>query len=177
MQPTCGVGPRSTVTELLDRLLTDEGIPGISTRLGRLNLLVQRHQDECLADFDLSFVEYSLVRVLQLVDPPHEMTPSALAEYISRSTGGVTQIVDRLVAKGFAERHRDRDDRRRMLVRLTPGGEAIGTGAHDRFTRERQRILGASSADDIANIIVALSQLTEMFENSENGNEDLDETM
>ncbi len=44
------------------------------------------------------------------------MTAGALAEATGLSTGAITSVVDRLQSAGYAERQRDRADRRRVLV-------------------------------------------------------------
>jgi DNA-binding MarR family transcriptional regulator len=45
------------------------------------------------------------------------------------TTGGVTRLVDRMVAAGLVERVEDPDDRRGRLVRLTPHGEETAVRA------------------------------------------------
>jgi DNA-binding MarR family transcriptional regulator len=52
-----------------------------------------------------------------------DMTIGTLARRISLSNATVTGIVDRLEARGLIERHRTREDRRRVLVCLSEIGE------------------------------------------------------
>lgn len=44
------------------------------------------------------------------------MTPGRLAELTGLSTGGVTRLVDRLVARGILRREADPDDRRKIIL-------------------------------------------------------------
>jgi DNA-binding MarR family transcriptional regulator len=53
-----------------------------------------------------------------LTDGP--ITAGALAEATRLTTGAITGMVDRLEKAGFARRERDPNDRRKVLVRLTP---------------------------------------------------------
>src|SRR5579871_772604 len=48
------------------------------------------------------------------------ITAGALAEATGLTTGAITGVIDRLERRGFALRERDRDDRRKVLVRALP---------------------------------------------------------
>ena len=50
---------------------------------------------------------------------------SELAERLQLRHHSTVELIDRLVKRGFAERHRDEEDQRRVLVNLTPQGEEI----------------------------------------------------
>src|ERR671926_34073 len=56
--------------------------------------------------------------------PPHRMTPSGLAEWAELSSGAMTNRLDRLEKAGLVRRLPDPDDRRGVLVELTPEGVA-----------------------------------------------------
>ena len=101
-----------------------------STRVG---LLVDAFQHRCLDQFGLRFIDYSVLRVLELVGEPHRMSPTELSEIVVRSSGGMTQILDRLERAGLVARTPDPADRRKVLVALTAGGPA--------HRRRRQRAL------------------------------------
>ncbi len=55
---------------------------------------------------------------------PSPMTAGALKEATSLTTGAITGILDRLEEAGFVKRIRDREDRRRIYVKLLPGAGA-----------------------------------------------------
>lgn len=60
-------------------------------------------------------------RAIDLIDQAGgRMTAGDLARELRLSTGAVTAIVDRLEKAGYARRVADPDDRRRVLVELTP---------------------------------------------------------
>jgi DNA-binding MarR family transcriptional regulator len=52
---------------------------------------------------------------------PAPMTAGALKEATGLTTGAITGILDRLEEAGFVERVRDKEDRRRIFVKLLPG--------------------------------------------------------
>jgi DNA-binding MarR family transcriptional regulator len=59
-------------------------------------------------------------RVIDLIDQQGPITPGRLAELNRLSPAAMTTVLDRLEAKGYARRFPDPDDRRRILVEVTP---------------------------------------------------------
>jgi DNA-binding MarR family transcriptional regulator len=50
---------------------------------------------------------------------------SQLGERLSLDSGTLTPLLKRMEAQAFLQRHRDTDDERRVLLRLTPAGRAL----------------------------------------------------
>lgn len=145
----------------LARHLDDEGQSGLFTRLARVGLLLDAFQHRCLDQFGLRFVDFSVLRVLDLAG---EMTPSALAEVTLRSTGGMTQIVDRLVRDGLAGRTPSPADRRKVVVALTPKGKRLVDRAQASYARERARVLGPLTAPELAEVDRVVRRLLDLLE-------------
>jgi DNA-binding MarR family transcriptional regulator len=53
------------------------------------------------------------------------VTPKRAGEYLELSTGAMTSLVDRLEKRAHIERRPNPEDRRSILVHLTPSGSAI----------------------------------------------------
>lgn len=53
-------------------------------------------------------------------------TPGWLAEHLRLNTASITALVDRLERAGHVRRDRDSDDRRRVILRVTPAAEKLG---------------------------------------------------
>jgi len=68
---------------------------------------------------------------------PQRLVDLSGALDVAPSTAG--RMCDRLVRKGLARRHRDRSDRRAVLVAITPGGRAVVDQA---TARRRELIAG-----------------------------------
>lgn len=64
-------------------------------------------------------------RCLDILDDHGRMSAGRLAELSNLSTGAVTAVVDRLERAGYARRVADPNDRRRVLVELTPKTQAL----------------------------------------------------
>lgn len=134
--------------------------PQLFWRLARAGFLLESLQEECLAPLDLTFVEYTVLRVLE--DGPK--SPSRLAEYVVRTTGGMTKIVDRLERRGLVQRVPDHADRRGVLVALTGEGRELGTKASDAYSVGRDRIIRRFRVADRKAMEAALDQLITAFE-------------
>jgi DNA-binding MarR family transcriptional regulator len=145
------------------RYLSEPGAVGLFTRLARVGLLVDAFQHRCLDPFGLRFVDYSVLRLLQLAGPPHRMSPSELAELVLRSSGGMTQILDRLEAAGLVARAADPSDRRKVLVALTAAGLRTAREANVGYERERERVLSELSANEIDELDRAVHRLLEVL--------------
>jgi DNA-binding MarR family transcriptional regulator len=74
--------------------------------------------DDAVADYlGLHSTDY---RCLDILDQEGPMTAGRLAERARLSPGAMTSLLDRLERKGLARRTRDTEDRRRVLVEVTP---------------------------------------------------------
>jgi DNA-binding MarR family transcriptional regulator len=60
------------------------------------------------------------LRCLNIVDNHGPMTAGRLAELSGLTTAAVTSVLDRLERAGYARRARDQEDRRQVMVEVTP---------------------------------------------------------
>jgi len=74
--------------------------------------------DHAVADY--LGIDRSAYRCLDILDQEGPMTAGRLAERARLSPGAMTALLDRLEHKGLARRRRDTEDRRRVLVEVTP---------------------------------------------------------
>jgi DNA-binding MarR family transcriptional regulator len=145
------------------KYLSEPGAVGLFTRLTRVGLLVEAFQHRCLDPFGLLFIDYSVLRVLELVGEPHRMSPSELSEIVVRSSGGMTQILDRLERAGLVARAPDPADRRKVLVALTAEGLRTADAANASYARERERLLATLSADEVGQLDGAIERLLDVM--------------
>ena len=146
------------------RYLSEPGPVGLFTRLTRVGLLVDAFQHRCLDPFGLRFIDYSVLRVLALAGPPYRMSPTELADVVVRSSGGMTQILDRLERAGLVARAADSTDRRKVVVGLTDAGRATAEQASARYLDAREELLAELSAREVAELDAAVHRLLEVLE-------------
>jgi DNA-binding MarR family transcriptional regulator len=146
-----------------DRFLAEPAAAGLFTRLTRVGLLLDGFQHRCLDRFGLRFIDYSVLRVLQLAGRPYRMSPTELADVVLRSSGGMTQILDRLERAGYVERTTDAGDRRKIAVGLTRDGLAVAREANAAYAAARDELLGGLSDAEVRRIDVAVRRLLEVL--------------
>ncbi len=74
--------------------------------------------DQAVADY--LGIDRTAYRCLDILDQEGPMTAGRLAERARISPGATTALLDRLERSGLARRTRDTQDRRRVLVEVTP---------------------------------------------------------
>ncbi len=72
---------------------------------------------------------------------------STIAQRRGLSRTGTTEIVDRLVARGFVERNGNPSDRRLTLVKLTPRGRELAATIRWRTVDRMSRIVSRMTAE------------------------------
>lgn len=143
--------------------LEARGASGLFTRLTRVALRLQAFQERCLGPLQLKFIDYSVLRVLELSGRPHRMSPTRLSEIVLRPTGGMTQILDRLERDGLVERSPDPSDRRRVTVALTKEGLRTARRASKRYEQARAELLADLTAAETTTIDSAVRRLLVVF--------------
>lgn len=149
------------------RYLSEPGAVGLFTRLTRVGLLVDAFQHRVFDRFGLLFVDYSVLRVLQLAGTPYRMSPTELSEVVVRSSGGMTQIVDRLERAGLVERTADPSDRRRVVVGLTRKGLRTVERVYSAYAAERERLLRELAPDEVDGIDAAVRRLLDVLSSAD----------
>jgi DNA-binding MarR family transcriptional regulator len=104
----------------------------------------------------------SLARALSVLARDGDLRLSALAEKLRIVPRSATEVVDDLQRMGLVARRADPDDRRAVLVGLTPSGEATGRAIHEARQAEGERFFAALSAADRADLARVLRKLSEV---------------
>lgn len=102
---------------------------------------------------------------LQYLREQGPLTSGALAKAMSLSPPTVTGILDRLELRGLVNRERRPEDKRRVLVALTPAGRALVNSAPSSFEKQLGTALAELNRHDRAAIHDALARLEQMISN------------
>jgi DNA-binding MarR family transcriptional regulator len=90
-----------------------------------------------------------------------EMTMSHLADVLNVSFSNATGLIDRLEERGYIERYRVPNDRRIVLVRVTPAGDTM-LGEVDALSDNLMRsVLGRLPSSQLRGVAHAVSALRE----------------
>jgi DNA-binding MarR family transcriptional regulator len=85
-------------------------------------------------------------------------TAGALAQATGLTTGAITGVIDRLEAAGFARREHDANDRRKVLVRVTPAVAETVAPLFEPMRRASAALLSRYSADELVLILDFLTR-------------------
>ena len=93
------------------------------------------------------------LRCLNIVENNGPMTAGRLAELSGLTTAAVTSVLDRLERAGYARRLRDQQDRRQVMVEVTPLLAERATPIWGPLGEEAQSILARMSAQQLQALI------------------------
>jgi DNA-binding MarR family transcriptional regulator len=114
----------------------------------RANQVATDAVDQAVADYlELHRTDF---RALDALEQRGRLTAGELAAAMHLTSGAVTSVIDRLERGGWAKRVADPDDRRRVLVEVTPKVQKLGSqfydaddvsGFFDDYTEEQLELL------------------------------------
>ncbi|GAA1979893.1 MarR family transcriptional regulator [Isoptericola halotolerans] len=114
---------------------------GTLARFARLHLVGGRAVDAVFAAHGLDRGEFDVLAGLRRTGAPYELSPSHLADILLITRAGMTKRIDRLERRGLVTRRSAPDDRRSLLVGLTPDGLAVVDAAVTDHARNETRLL------------------------------------
>lgn len=89
--------------------------PLLMGRMGRLRTLVHEGMD----------LTYNQYKTLLTVADRGECTLGDLARELEVAMSSASQMIDRLVGQGMVHREQDAENRRQVIIRLTPEGRSV----------------------------------------------------
>ena len=98
-------------------------------------------------------------RILVLLADGVSHSMSEIAEFALLPAPTLTRLIDLMVADNLAYRLADPQDRRRVLVHITPRGRARHKRLAERIDASLAAILAEADADDVAQLVALLTDL------------------
>ena len=103
------------------------------------------------------------IHVLEAIEKTEEPTMSHIARRLRITVGTLTTSVNRLVAKGYCERSGVKDDRRKVIVKLTQKAHDV-LAVHEQFHEEMiDAVVEDMHLDENTVLIEALEKLSSYF--------------
>jgi DNA-binding MarR family transcriptional regulator len=142
----------------------DRSSMAVLGRIERLAELLDEIFTPTLARYGLTRGDFDVLATLRRSGKPYQLTPTALSRAMMISSGGTTKRVDRLEERGLLERSPDPNDRRGIVVALTPRGVQVVDEAVAAHVADEQRVLSALDRDDQLLLVGLLDALLEPLE-------------
>jgi DNA-binding MarR family transcriptional regulator len=109
-------------------------------------------EDAWLGKYDLSPQQYNALRLMRAARPERMQTLRLAERLISRAPD-ISRLIDRLEARGLADRRRPADNRRIVTVGITDAGLALLADLDREVIDCHRRQLGHLPADQLATLI------------------------
>lgn len=140
-------------------ILDHDDPAAIFSRLQRVVIHLELLQSDAVRDFDIGFRDFVILATLRKEPAPHELPVTQIARYVLRPMGSISQGLDRIERAGLIERGPAPDDRRKVLVRLTPQGERFADEVLAAYNLTRGRVFDRLTEDQIERIDAAVTDL------------------
>ncbi len=127
---------------------------------------VQRAAEKNLLRADLTPAELRILRVLREhgSSPMHRFGPVTM---LSQPT--ITGIVDKLEERGLVERVRSSEDRREVLIAITPKGKDAASKGEDVHRRFVEKSLEVFRTEEVESMVLLLKRLADVSDSQASG--------
>jgi DNA-binding MarR family transcriptional regulator len=117
-------------------------------RLARLRTHLSREIDATLAAHGLNSSTFDVLATLRRSGAPFRLSPSDLMATMMVTSGTMTNRIDQLEKQGLVERLPNPDDRRGLIVALTPKGRALVDEAVTAHVANQERLMAALTVEE-----------------------------
>jgi DNA-binding MarR family transcriptional regulator len=138
---------------------TPAGSIGVITRIWRIAKLLTDERRRTLARLGIDAATLDLLSTLRRAGRPYRLTAGQLAERTLVSPGAISQRVIRAEREGLVTRGRSPADGRLAYVILTDDGHALIERSIDDLLRREEKLLGALSQAQRADLTELLRTL------------------
>src|SRR5579859_2346381 len=132
---------------------TGSGSPLLIYMVKQVELVVRARIDEIVRPVGLTATQYTALTVLERHD---DMSSAQLARRSFVTAQSMADMITALEGRALIERHRDRADRRRLVVSLTAGGRALLDRYRPEVAALEQSMLAGLSGPEVATLRTAL---------------------
>ncbi|WP_026622091.1 DNA-binding MarR family transcriptional regulator [Ensifer sp. WSM1721] len=126
----------------------DVSAMGLLGRLARLRAHVSREQEKVFAEHGLTSASFDVLATLRRSGPPFQLSPGDLLAATMVTSGTMTNRIDQLEKAGLVERLNNPEDRRGVIIALTPEGlKRIDAAATAHVANQQRLVAGLAPGD------------------------------
>lgn len=137
---------------------------GLLGRLSRLRAHLAREVESTLADHGLNSASFDVLATLRRSGPPFRLSPGDLLGTTMVTSGTMTNRIDQLEKAGLVERLDNPEDRRGVLIALTPEGLNRVDAAVTAHVANQQRLVAGLEPDEREALDALLRKFLAVFE-------------
>lgn len=139
----------------------------VTGRISRIATHLARRQEDVFGRYGLNRGEVGVLSALRTAGPPHQLSPTRLVKGLMLSSAGMTSRLDRLEQRGLVSRASDPNDRRGILVQLTPRGLAMVDLVVAANTREEKELIAGLTPGEVGSLAGLLQKVLSRLEDEE----------
>jgi DNA-binding MarR family transcriptional regulator len=98
---------------------------GVVSRILVLAQQLEKSANRALERHGIELWQFDVLAALRRSGAPYRLSPTQLSDSVFLTSGAMTNRLDRLESDGLVVRLRDPDDRRGVLIQLTPRGRKL----------------------------------------------------
>jgi DNA-binding MarR family transcriptional regulator len=136
----------------------------VLSRVSRLARHLDRARTAAFASHGLQAWEFDVLSALRRQGAPYQLSPGALLRATLVTSGTMTNRIDRLADAGLVSRHPDPQDKRGVVVTLTPQGRAAVDAALEDLLRSERALLTGLDATERGELAGLLRVLLAPFD-------------
>ncbi|WP_026613566.1 MarR family winged helix-turn-helix transcriptional regulator [Ensifer aridi] len=126
----------------------DVSAMGLLGRLARLRAHISREQEKVFAEHGLTSASFDVLATLRRSGPPFQLSPGDLLAATMVTSGTMTNRIDQLEKAGLVERLNNPEDRRGVIIALTPEGlKRINAAATAHVANQQRLVAGLAPGD------------------------------
>ncbi|MDQ3786077.1 MAG: MarR family transcriptional regulator [Actinomycetota bacterium] len=130
----------------------------LAKRVARLSLVFEQAMKAGLSDLGLTYAEFDVLAAL--LRAGGRLRPSELAKSLYLTSGGTSNVLQRLTAAGYVAREQNESDARSRWVHLTDKGTQLTEKAMTMSVEVHERVLAAVPPEAITQAAEALRPIT-----------------
>lgn len=115
-------------------------------------------EDELFSTLDLTAQQYNVLRLLQAAAPALVPTLQISSKMISRAPD-ITRMLDKLQERELIERTRSDEDRRAVLIGITPKGSELLSDLADKVKKTHVAQVGHLSVEEMRSLCELLARV------------------
>lgn len=131
----------------------------LSKRISRIGGLFELALKAELAELGLTYAEFDVIAALHRAGSPYRMKPSELSKSLYLTSGGISNVLQRLSAAGHVEREDNPGDARSRWVQLTPQGRRLAAQALDASVRAHAEVAAGVPEESVRRAADALREV------------------
>lgn len=116
---------------------------GVVDRVSRLARELEQRLEPVYREHGLEPGWHDVLATLRRIGPPYRVRPTEFTSALMLTSSGTTKRLDRLEQAGLIAREPDPDDRRGILIALTPAGRKLIDGVTEAHLENEGRLLSA----------------------------------